>query len=451
VLALQRSAGNRAVAAMLAGPRRPVVQRDVGFEFEDRHLLTRQITAHDLPEKKRRRPQDAAPWMTYLTGLAKFPKNHTLLTHQDVKLKTDDSGNESDSEFVTDHFTEDFTGRNRLRHAFDLMERFEARLEHTSENMAPLTSDLSVTGLAVADAHALFIPHTDAFANGFVGAPQMTMGLGLADIPTMVDDLLGSHRTEAPPTRALKAPGRHAVRPGNLAVHRGYKGIAGLVYGVGLADSAIYEFARAPVLKPFSSRDRASGALRGLLTLIYSIMETAKAPTAGFLKATSDLLAKTNYARLYRQLPDRERAFFSQRSLLSGDLYFTDLVGSAPTYQGAMARPVFDCRAGAFGAELNGNEAEWYKNLTRKDWVEAMAQGQDLLTTANFPNLPQGKQLEGFGALGEHRDRVGNRKLPVFELRSFTGEQKVSDFRPAAMKLFDYIVDLNQGVHRRIT
>gem|GEM_PF-5504524 len=163
----------------------------------------------------------------------------------------------------------------------------------------------------------------------------------------------------------------------------------------------------------------------------------------------SDLLAKTNYGTLYRQLPTKEFLYFRE----NGGDKFKDLVESAPGYQGNMNRPVFDRPAHHKYHYEMSDDNEWYLTLTREAWIKAMTNGKDLLTTANFPQLPPGTELEGFGTLGSKMDRVGTRDLPIFELRSFSAVPgwTLSQFHPVALKLFKYIRSVNLGAPQRIT
>lgn len=447
---------------MLGNAQNAAVQRDVGFEFESRKLLTRPLSSSLKSEKKRTAPADAGAlgrWTDSFTLLPKYTKNVKLLTSPDVNLTADDSGGESDAEFVTKPFPEDDAGRRRLDSAFDAMDAFDTRVAQQRTDRVALLSDLKGGHFGVADRNAAFI-RPGEFPRGFFGAPQMTIGLGLADIPTIIEDLIGVRANEPAMLTQQRRPGRAAVRTATQATPA-LGGAKGLVDAIPRADDALANFAASNARdKPFANAAGASRELRGLLVLIYSITETARDPAfnAPYLKMASDLLAKTDYAKLFHRLPLKEILYFRSDSG-RGTLWFTELVGSAGTYQGTMGRPVFDSPNKIFYDERKAIDAsgqpfyedkEWYKALTLQAWVEGMAKNVDLLTTDKFPNLPKGRKLEGFGNLGRQQDTSGARHLPIFELRSFAGSSTVSQFHQRALKLFDYVRSVNAGNPHRI-
>ncbi|MGH8931708.1 MAG: hypothetical protein ACRDZO_14050 [Egibacteraceae bacterium] len=173
---------------------------------------------------------------------------------------------------------------------------------------------------------------------------------------------------------------------------------------------------------------------------------------AVFLKSIADLLAKTNFATLFSRLPAQDHGYYSVAD------NFADLVASARGYNALMRRPLFDDPRGPlYGFQLwdeaQAGEAEWYKDLIFKDWIDAMASGRDLLTKAEFPNLPAGKKVEGFGVHGERMDvnPTSGLDMPIFELRSFNKNMNLTDFKDPALKLFAYVRALSEGRRQRIT
>lgn len=465
VLQLQRLVGNRATAAALGAP---TVQRDVGFEFETASLRCRQVPgAATVPaniKQKQGGEHDQTWYDRRKNSSERLPKADRFLTSADLTLEADDKGSDSSCEAVTTHFPENNHGRQRLTNALDALIAVDGRLTAAPADSVRTSGELAGNGLA-ASKQNVFIEHPPYPNPAWIGAPQMTMGLGLKDIQTFVADLLarsGETGLEANQRR----PGRDLVRPNliNPANPAG-SAAANLVSGSALADQAITIYRVAHAAAP-----PASPELKGLLTLIYSIRESvAHAVLSGFLKSTSDLLAKTDYAAMFRQLPPADRHYYGGRSKWLSKTHppLVDLVAAAPGYNALMARPLFDV-ANQFFDEVNLGEAEWYKDLIFEDWIYAMTsgrdklkdklkdkihgRGKDLLTTKAFPNIPAGKTVEGFGVLGSRTDTGPlNTRLPVMEFRSFAKLMNPTQFKTAALKLFDYVRGLNAGFHNPIT
>jgi hypothetical protein len=70
----------------------------------------------------------------------------------------------------------------------------------------------------------------------------------------------------------------------------------------------------------------------------------------------------------------------------------------------------------------------------------------DKLSTAHFPNLLPGKDIEGYSALGTNMDTDQTNaatRLPVFELRSANRPVQYTNLEQWATDVFDYITALN--------
>jgi hypothetical protein len=107
---------------------------------------------------------------------------------------------------------------------------------------------------------------------------------------------------------------------------------------------------------------------------------------------------------------------------------------------GPGAVPVVGHQGGEIG------EKQWYHKLKLNSWLRGIVRdARDQLTTARFPGIPGNQQVEGYGALGNRMDVdvTTGLNLPVFELRSPTGQSTYLNARQWALDLFDYIVSLN--------
>lgn len=466
VLDLQRSAGNKATTALL---RSPIVQRDIGFEFETANLRCREVPGTmAVPGNLRQKiggENDQTWYNRRRNASRRLPKGASFLSSPDINIEADDKGaDDSSCEAVTTHFPESGAGRAQLSTALDAVIGVDGRLTGTPADQVATSVDLVGNGLAATKPN-VFITEPPYANPAFTGMPQMTMGLGLKDIPTFVADLLGK-AGESGPKAALRQPGRDLVRPNPInPANPASSAAANLISGSGLATSAITAYRLAHHAAPAPSAE-----LQGLLTLIFSIRESAAhAILSGFLKSTSDLLAKTDYATMFRQLPQADRDYYGGQSkwFKRTQPPFLDLVASAPGYNALMDRPLFDVGA-PFIDEVNLGEHEWYKDLIFRDWIYGMTsgsdklkdklkdkmhgRGKDRLTTKAFPNIPRGKTLEGFGVMGDRTDSDAiGQALPIMEFRSFAKMMNPTQFRTAALKLFDYVRDLNSGFHNRIT
>ncbi len=135
-----------------------------------------------------------------------------------------------------------------------------------------------------------------------------------------------------------------------------------------------------------------------------------------------------------------------------------------------MRKPLFRELTIQLFDEAGLGEPEWYKSLTLGKWVRGMTervdhtsawrrtlgvasrQGVDYLTQGAFPGLPDGRRVEGYGALGDRTDPApGGRRNPIFELRTPTKSMTVDEFELWALKMFDYIRSVNEGTPTRIT
>ena len=446
-----------------------VVQRDVGFEFESPYLNSRKtLTGVALLPGLHHRPLGLGlnAWDNQLKAaskrLVKGPADE-FLTHAHFGVQGDDQGaSTSDAEIVTDHFPETAAGRLDLVAALAAMVAMEGRLEAIGTNQAPLASDLAGGGVNSVRNDVFLMPNN--FAPGFYGGPQITTALALGNVRTMTRDLLyDPHETGA--EELLRRPGRAITRgldPGTGASRApgGASAAAGLIRGMERADEAVHAY---QVNHPTAP---ASEALKGLLTLIFSITETVQiGGVSNFLKSASDLLPKTDFATMFATLP--EHAYYSRQDP-QGGVRFVDLVGSAPGYRARMRRPLFDVPPNRLLDEMAGGGRAWYRALTLKDWARGMTvsdnsgwnrvrdtlfgqRSVDRLTTANFPRRPQNRTVEGFGTLGAHQDPLpGFAAAPVMEIRFPSRRMKVAQFAPAALKLFDYLSSVRQGAPARI-
>ena len=449
-----------------------VVQGDVGFEMETRRLDTRKMNGGvAVPGILHHKPAMMADgaWQQQLDGQStRLTKGNgdEFLSHPSFSVQGDDNGDRSDGEIVTTHFPETVAGRALLQTALADMVAMEQRLQNLAAGQVATAGELAGGNLAATRAD-VFIGWPAAFAQGWKGAPQITGALALRNVRTVTRDLLYDPQ-ESAVQEQLRRPGREITRGltpmGQSKTAGNFGAAAGLVEGMARADEAVAAYRQTHPQAP------ASESLKGLLTLVYSITETVRIGGASpFLKAASALLPKTDFATMFATLPANVQSYYSQQNLL-GQVRFVELVASATHYGNArMGRPVFDVGIGTLPDETGANEPEWFRSLLLKDWVRSMTVGgdtqfnrfveffhgqrnRDKLTTDEFPSLPANKDVEGFGVLGGHMDTQpqSHEQQPVMELRFASQLMDLAQFHAEALKLFDYLVSVNQDHPTRI-
>jgi hypothetical protein len=93
-----------------------LIQRDIGFEFETQHMMTKKSNTGALPAAGFPNPT-AAGAVFNAQASTRVQKGETLLKRADIEVQADDSPLGSDLEVVTTHFPLTANGRNRLDNA----------------------------------------------------------------------------------------------------------------------------------------------------------------------------------------------------------------------------------------------------------------------------------------------------------------------------------------------
>lgn len=461
LLALQRTAGNAAASRLL--------QRSVGFEFETNQVFCREFqeggkTKRPVPNDVKQRDQNDFPtrnaWLNHLeAGQVSLPKGPSgqFLKHKDFSVEPDDSRGPHDSncEIVTTAFPETPAGRARLVAALGAMRAMEARLPnfplYGQGDQVATAADLAGNGISVTSrGRGVYLRQ---FNTEWRGAPQMTMGLGLKDIPEFVKDLVGRPPGQTEHHKTSRQRGRDIVFAHGSATNHAALGLA---HADRLAHKAWNAYAGIDANAPRSRE------LRGFLTLLYSIPETVRLINAAahqgtvgrvpYLKSVSDLLAKTDYATMFKQLPKADRAYYGSAAPGQAEPRLLALVRAAGAPYTVLYRPLIDLDAQeAIDLNLPAGDQRWYQSLSIGAWLREIPRGTDLLTTKGFAKkvraIPAGMGVEGFGPLGDRTDKykAGARHRPILEFRSFNKMMNLADFDTVAPKLFDYVVSLNAG------
>jgi hypothetical protein len=418
------------------------VQRDVGFEFESKDFYTRHgdDVLSDVPFADNIEGQHAFNGK----GMRRIAKGGVILERSDIEVQADDNKQNSDLEIVTTHFPETNDGRRRLVAAMGAMANLARRGKDLPTSYAK-ASDLAGDGFAVRDQGAIILGAWQAATT----APQVTLGIRLRNIPDLVKDLQGDD-TESLDERNQRAPGRlmmtapHPEHPQRPRDFTDLDMASTLLRGARLAHDTIAAYRR--------DKTNAPGGLEmeGFLTILFSYTEGMQGKKA-FLKNNTPLMAKTDLATTWSTLPKDVRAYWGES--VWGTSRLEKLVASARGYEQKLDRPFFDVPYDAGITEGDDRVArQWYHKLKLRKVLRGITTGTDYVTTAKFPNLPKGQEIEGYGALGRHMDRLVE-PLPVFELRSASRPIKYDQAARWALRMFDYIRSLNQnpgGNYQRI-
>lgn len=288
-----------------------------------------------------------------------------------------------------------------------------------------------------ADAHVEIQPGIKG--NGFrnMAAPaQATGGVGMDQLLTMFEDMSKAPNAQRTPESAA-----------GVSVLAGAAGAsAGAAASVG---------AHAP----------GSARLKGLVAYIYRYLSMGAFVhgQAGqqynlatpYAKNLTMFLARTDFKKMFSLLPRNELDLFGGAAY-GGDngkvAAFVAMVTKAITDSG---RPInLDRRV--FERGIKGGDGHTIKNIdiTCRAWLEGIANGSgDLLSSkyqAAIGNLNNAGELESMGNLGGKVDRVGTDAGNlasytgiVTEFRGETGQRTPDEWKPYAVKVFNYLKQLN--------
>jgi hypothetical protein len=247
------------------------------------------------------------------------------------------------------------------------------------------------------------------------GSPQVTLGLALDAIARMVPP-----PPPAPAAGQQPAPQPPQDRPAPAAMEPGAAYLAGQARRV-TGKGAV----------PTPSDD-----LRGLIAVIssYIIKGSVTHRQLDYPKQIANvLMARTDFAKLFRLLPDAERTILEADKKL-----WVDLVVDAAT-AGRLSGGTIDPNKNVIEA---GTKRTDVRDLTIKDWLTAIAENDDRLNSVYAPT--------NMGALKERTEEVGpdhaRREAGIFEFRaSQMTKLPLDKWKEFALMAHDYITRLHGG------
>lgn len=414
LLRLQSTAGNRAVAAHLAATRRaPVLQRDVGFEFElgEVSTYTKDQTGKGIP----------------------LHKKDKIVKRGDVDLEADEMPGYADVEFVTKAFPETAAGATRLADAVREVASMTgklSKLERNKETKARSAISGATKGVFFSRASPLF------------GKPQASAGLKLDALDRLFQDVATREGSPGQSNRAATMFGGQVSKAGTRAVDKATTGMLDVAQARSAAQSAIKNFNRLAVNGP---------EITALVTQLVMYLVAGAKGLDGYAKMISGgFLARNNFATMFVLLPvGVYNTFVPYNARL-----FSQLVLGAAQDAGSAAglREPIRGDGSIFEGGIYNSRAMFGRDpkfqsrmphLGRRDWLEKIVGGTDDLTGANFPgDEPARAELESLGSYEKMDVLPNGRSAPIFEFRGLKPIE-VSLFGPLAFDLFRYVHTLN--------
>lgn len=456
------------------GVARRALQRDVGFEYE----VNRETYQANAPVSLANRRIASMGHPAWSAGPT-LGKGQVLVGNMGgVHAKTDLGGawNDTNLELEVDQVPETAAGRNTLLARLRTIEIFCSLLD--DERQAGFHHISAAKFAAALGGNApLANAYIHAWGGHTAGNPQATAGVRLDQIAQLMERAVGGPTGGPlaigvhPPLRRLEL-GR---TPANIADF-GLVGDAPRHVRTGIA-----AYVAAGMLGANPPAGFPSPELVSLCALILPYIVRGAGPAVAFAKQIAPLMARTDFGQMFaNDVPGAETAWLSGMGGARFRGMWSQILIAAGV-GGGVGAPLFAAEPGAaLGAELPAA-------LTRAQWLNGIAAGNDLLTSANIHAVAAGPltpaqaqvltasgnvallpanagapatlaqtnwltqhrqvQLFGLGGMGGAHDVVnpgpGAVNAPIIELRRMLQGVDPHDFTEMALGIFDYIRALN--------
>ncbi|MEV0639433.1 DUF4157 domain-containing protein [Streptomyces sp. NPDC050619] len=446
-------------------PAAGVVQRAVGFEFE----TAEETLAADpgLRQSERRGERyikqfrtrgvwegrdAAAPDSTEYMGRGLRKKERIVTVGDLFTMEADETSiGGSDLEFVTSAFPETDEGRKRLVSAMGLISGVAARLEggqglFSGEEVASLAGGTAsqvtdrapqATGKQRGPVGKLFKKNPDpqyvvkVAGMGIAAGPQTTAGVHLSRIPQLIGAITGPPPRPAGAEAEAEAEAEATPNPMSQLDIRKVQATARERVNAFLGNGFVVPSAD-PEREPAVPSDR----LRGLLTLTATYLIGGDlSRDQDYVKAIAPMLARTDFAAMYAQLPQEERENFAA----DPDAFVDVAVRAA-------GLPTPD--APVFAANIGRSAPVNIQHVTRRLWLRGMVGGQDLMSAEGYRSHDWGRsdndrlaeEFESMGSFGAQTD-PGN--MAIVELRRMRKNVPYQEWPRLALMAFDLIRQVN--------
>lgn len=389
----------------------PVVQRALGFEFETGWKIW-DYTPIKVWEKSGKQGK--------MPDLRPLSKKEAIYDGAGFKVEADEAGGgEAEMEFII-HPPIDVNvpGKQELFSRMTYMTVLGAKIIRAANNSGGNLFRLST---ATNDSfHEKFV--VQPLPNELEARPQVTAGISLGKIPEL---------NNQQGTKDLHPMFNHT----KMTV-QGHKGNVGILSNYPPFD-----------VTPMSDE------LKGLFILMGSYISNGEQAVVYPKQITdSSLLARTDFARLYKMIPENEQLFFKKNPAL----WIRYTLIAAGVEQSESNEPVI-------GKVWTDEKMTDRRPIgpSREKWLTFIRFGHDLLSAAHHKEYKSayqgtedegtGKELESLGELGGKTEKVGSEQKDggIFEFRSAalankTGILPLLDWQPFTRNTMDYFVELEK-------
>jgi hypothetical protein len=370
-------------------------------------------------------------------------KKEKIVRGTGFTLEADEGNAQSDgsgasvTEFVTDAFEEDEAGLKSLDKSLTDFEAATKKVAALADKRKVVHANEVAPGGLVGK---VIFPTTS-----LEGVLQVTGAIDLARIPQLMKNMNAAEGESAKDTKDfLVARESLGKALGGGAAPAGPTGKA-----PDKAKKAVQDH------KDFATFDNrnpppelGSDELQGLVALIASYMMTANSDQLGYAKTIAPIMARTDFAAMFKMLNKEEQAYFkNDPAALAAIVEFATGLD--------MAEDIFP--HGIYNdprAKGAGNK-DALKGLTRTRWVTGIATGTDYLSAVKFnenPDINPGDRtekkgdLESMGAMGGKTEQVGTAKkeAPLFEIRSLGQLATPGIMHQRALDIFKFLSALNE-------
>jgi hypothetical protein len=426
LLALQQRAGNAAVTRM--------IQRKIGFELESGHW--RSAALKGAPTEQQR---TAGTIPKGVVTKRKSPKAREKFYEADGIRGTADElpGDVRDVEFVIAEREE--TDAKGIAAAFDKVGELYDALNGKRTEDAWIWPEAQL-GWVPPDKHTWLLDNPSG-AETHVQL-QATAGMPLDQLAQV------AARLDPDPGEATRSQtGTHPMAEAAIATARQAAG------------EAVADFDRV------HGGLGGSGALVGMLTLMAQFLiggtpdpENAAEATYSYPKAIAAILPRTDFASMFRTLPEPVQKRLGELDRMTNRYRFTGLVMllSKHTPNPGLDRPVFTNQAWK-----QIDDKLILPDLTRRAWADGIVEGEDRITRTGYLEWLEGRgsqvdpseyadrkkeaaQLDSIGGYGKKMDKGATEDLPLVEFRALVdsaqrGVMTVPQAKVVGVRLAAYV------------
>ena len=386
-----------------------LIQRAVGFEYQIPWFIQKVI-----PKK----------WKYGTDTYEPFDKKTVLYDHKHFNLETDGP----EIELVVDPPLSDQLSEQEFLGIFSSIEQFAATMEAEVQN--------NVDEKEQVNAPLNFIPNRNNFVidtkgeHNLKAAPQATIAISLDRVPTLFQSLGDDKNEDNKELIGMQ---------GGMEMH-----------AKKLRNAANYNIPKVGTNDP-------SPELKGLASMIFLYLKQLTAPIltdthrsrTKALKYLLFLMSRTQFGRLFEELPNEEKVYFKTDVNRWVDYICNTMNINA------------DQELVSYGITDQGklNDDPIVFPMTRREWLVKMTRGIDVLTAKAHPlqfgnnkeiyqdsNPELGSRLRGVGALDRKMDSLANGKQgTIMEIRVMDIYVPYRDWKMQALSIFRYINEINNA------